>query len=217
MSFSIFDILREEGILKEDGENNQATTKPNPPTDDTTQDNPSNNNSDTEKDDDNFDIDTNLDDGNGDDDFEENNDDMNSDDSTKDSSSSNNDNISDDSDEEVNDDNTDIFASLTAEEQQIKIKELKDLFQNMYISCDEILDRLNNLQFTEDSIPIMNRLTYSIYDLKKYIQEYIISVFPRKSYIENDIAFNRFLMILNTIQDILSRYKTKADKDENNQ
>ncbi len=211
MSFSIFDVLREEGILKEADGDDQATTEPGPPAADTPQDSPSDNNSDTGEDDDNFDIDTSLDDSEGD------TDDMNSDTSSEDSSSSDTGDTSDDSDEEVNDDNTDIFTSLTAEEQQIKIKELKDLFQNMYTSCDEILDRLNNLQFTEDSIPVMNRLTYSIYDLKKYIQEYITSVFPRKSYIENDIAFNRFLMILNTIKDILSRYKTKAEKDENQQ
>ena len=135
-----------------------------------------------------------------------------------DSSSSDNsggsESTAEDSDEEVNDDNTDIFSSLSAEEQQIKIKELKGLFQQMYTSCDEILDRINNLEFTEDNLPIMTRITYSLYDFKKYISEYIISIFPRKSYIENDIAFNRFLMILNSVKDILCRYQKKSERDD---
>ena len=33
-------------------------------------------------------------------------------------------------------------------------------------------------------------------------RRHITSVFPRKSYIENDIAFNRLLMILNSVKDI---------------
>ena len=82
----------------------------------------------------------------------------------------------------------------------------------MYTSCDELLDRINNLEFTEDSLPIMTRITYALYDLKKYISEYIISIFPRKSYIENDIAFNRFLMILNSVKDI--QFGTRGEADD---
>ena len=213
-AFSIFDILREQGVLKEaEGDENtsdEASTTDNNNEADNGEDNETGEEDIAGGNDDDFDIDASLDDG---DDGGENPESSpsDSDDGGSGSDSAGGDN---NSDEEVNDDNTDIFSSLSAEEQQIKIKELKGLYQQMYTSCDELLDRINNLDYTEDSLPIMTRITYALYDLKKYISEYIISIFPRKSYIENDIAFNRFLMILNSVKDILSRYQKKSERDD---
>ena len=213
-AFSIFDILREQGVLKE-AEGDENTSDGASTTDNNNEADNGENNETGEEDiaggnDDDFDIDASLDDG---EDGGENSESSpsDSDDGGSGSDSAGGDN---NSDEEVNDDNTDIFSSLSAEEQQIKIKELKGLYQQMYTSCDELLDRINNLDYTEDSLPIMTRITYALYDLKKYISEYITSVFPRKSYIENDIAFNRFLMILNSVKDILSRYQKKYERDD---
>ena len=212
-AFSIFDILREQGVLKE-AEGDENTSDGASTTDNNNEADNGENNETGEEDmaggDDDFDIDASLDDG---DDGGENPDSSPSD-SDDGGSGSDSADGGNNSDEEVNDDNTDIFSSLSAEEQQIKIKELKGLYQQMYTSCDELLDRINNLEFTEDSLPIMTRITYALYDLKKYISEYIISVYPRKSYIENDIAFNRFLMILNSVKDILSRYQKKSERDD---
>ena len=211
-AFSIFDILREQGVLKE-AEGDENTSDEASTTDNNNEADNGENNETGEEDmaggNDDFDIDASLDDG---DDGGENPESSPSD--SDDGGSGSDSAGSDNSDEEVNDDNTDIFSSLSAEEQQIKIKELKGLYQQMYTSCDELLDRINNLEFTEDSLPIMTRITYALYDLKKYISEYIISIFPRKSYIENDIAFNRFLMILNSVKDILCRYQKKSERDD---
>ena len=212
-AFSIFDILREQGVLKE-AEGDENTSDGASTTDNNNEADNGGDNKTGEEDiaggDDDFDIDASLDDG---EDGGENSESSpsDSDDGGSGSDSAGGDN---NSDEEVNDDNTDIFSSLSAEEQQIKIKELKGLYQQMYTSCDELLDRINNLNYTEDSLPIMTRITYVLYDLKKYISEYIISIFPRKSFIENDIAFNRFLMILNSVKDILSRYQKKSERDD---
>ena len=212
-AFSIFDILREQGVLKE-AEGDENTSDGASTTDNNNEADNGEDNETGEEDiaggDDDFYFDASLDDG---DDGGENPDSSqsDSDDGGSGSDSAGGDN---NSDEEVNDDNTDIFSSLSAEEQQIKIKELKGLYQQMYTSCDELLDRINNLEFTEDSLPVMTRITYALYDLKKYISEYIISIFPRKSFIENDIAFNRFLMILNSVKDILSRYQKKSERDD---
>ena len=212
-AFSIFDILREQGVLKE-AEGDENTSDGASTTDNNNEADNGEDNETGEEDiaggDDDFDIDASLDDG---DDGGENSDSSPSD-SDDGGSGSDSADGGNNSDEEVNDDNTDIFSSLSAEEQQIKIKELKGLYQQMYTSCDELLDRINNLDYTEDSLPIMTRITYALYDLKKYISEYITSVFPRKSYIENDIAFNRFLMILNSVKDILSRYQKKSERDD---
>ncbi len=202
---SIFDIFREEGILKEAGEDdNQDQNAP-------AEEAPANDDAGTDDvGGDDFDIDASLDgEDTGDDEASPDGgeEDTTTDDAGSDSAES--------GDDEVNDDNTDIFAALTAEEQQIKIKELKNLFQGLYSSCDEISERINNLEIDEENIHITTRLSYAMYDLKRYISEYLISVFPKKSYVENDIAFNRFLSVVQSITTILDKYRKKLEKDDN--
>ena len=187
-AFSIFDILREQGVLKE-AEGDENTSDGASTTDNNNEADNGEDNETGEEDiaggDDDFDIDASLDDG---EDGGENSDSSPSD--SDDGGSGSDSAGSDNSDEEVNDDNTDIFSSLSAEEQQIKIKELKGLYQQMYISCDELLDRINNLEFTEDSLPIMTRITYALYDLKKYISEYIFIQFSFTKRIEKEVFYS---------------------------
>lgn len=132
------------------------------------------------------------------------NEDMSSDDSSSDTSSVDDTEGEGLEEPEANEANTDIFSSLTAEEQIIKIKELQRLFGDLYTSVDDIHKKINDIGFDEDNIEIMNRISSTIYSLKKYIGDYITDKFPYKSYIENDIAFNRFLSILNSVTSVLN-------------
>lgn len=109
--------------------------------------------------------------------------------------------------------NTDIFASLTAEEQQIKIKELKNLYSNLYSSCDDILERINKLDINEDNLETISRISTSLYDVKVYISDYLTMVFPTKSYVENDVTFVRFLTIIKSITEILDDIAKKFAKE----
>lgn len=99
--------------------------------------------------------------------------------------------------------NTDIFASLSKEEQQVKILELKKLFANLYSSTDDILEKINNTETDENNIHVINRISMTIFNLRKYIADYIANSFAYKSYIENDITFNRFLSIINSVSSVL--------------
>ena len=109
--------------------------------------------------------------------------------------------------------NTDIFASLTAEEQQIKIKELKNLYSNLYSSCDDILERINKLDINEDNLETISRISTSLYDVKVYISDYLTMVLPTKSYVENDVTFVRFLTIIKSITEILDDIAKKFAKE----
>lgn len=109
--------------------------------------------------------------------------------------------------------NTDIFSSLTAEEQQIKIKELKNLYTNLYSSCDDILERLNNLDINEDNLETISKISTTLYDIKVYISDYMTLIFPKKSYIENDVVFVRFLSIIKSITEILNDVSKKYNRE----
>lgn len=180
--------------------------------DDASDDN--NHDTDTAKDDnsddmdEDFDIDTNLDDS-GDDSKSDDDTDSSSDDSSTDSSSSSGE---DNMEEKPIPANTDIFSSLSPEEQSIKIKELKNLYNELYTSCDDLLERINTIDPEDDTIDIISRISSTMYSLKIYIADYITNVFATKSYIENDIAFNRFLSILKSVTSVIEDI-TKVKND----
>lgn len=163
--------------------------------------------------DDDFNIDTNLD--------TDTSDEGGSDDSgsSSDSSSTSLDSSSsgdgeEETSEEVVKTNADIFSSLTAEEQQIKIKELKKMFNDLYCSIDDLSDKINEIPTDEYNIDTLERISTTMYNLKIYMSTYITNIFSNKTYIENDVAFNRFLSIINTITTIINDLNKK--NEENN-
>ena len=115
------------------------------------------------------------------------------------------------SDEEVNPKNTNIFSTLTKEEQAIKIKELKKQYNDLYIYISDMLEKVNDISPDEDNLEAIYRITSALYDLRKNIGDYIKSIFALKSYIENDISYNRYLVI---VQSIVNTINTVAEEME---
>lgn len=160
--------------------------------------------------DDELDVDTTLDDNEedqGTDNLEENPDSDNSSDldSSGDNSSS--------EDEEPVKANTDIFSNLTAEEQVIKIKKLKEQYGELYTSIDDLLEKINDTETDESDIEVISRISMTLRELKQYVEDYINNIFAYKSYLENDIAFNRFLSILNSTREIIEDFNTEKAKN----
>lgn len=135
-------------------------------------------------------------------------DDSGTDDSTNDSSSGTTDTStssstsSETSEDEPVEANTDIFSSLSKEEQQIKIRELKKNFLDLYSSCDDISTRINDIEVSDTNIDVLSRISEVLYDVKLYISDYIQFSFAHKSYYENDTYFNRFLSIFISIKKV---------------
>ena len=215
---SIFDIFRERGIIKEaeDDVANQAADAAQPDdtapaaddtaTDNTTTDDANNDdtqNNDNNNADDDFNIDTSLDTDTG-------VGDAGGDDAGGDSSSGSVESIDGG---EVNKYNTNMFACLTAEEQKIKIKELKHQFQTIYDSICEMLRRINDYPVDEINIAIITRTSNALFELKQYIGDYIIYEFPQKSFYDNDVMLNRFLLVVSTLGNTLDKYCNKVEKE----
>lgn len=159
--------------------------------------------------DDDFNIDTSLDtdDGGGEDGGEDTGeDDSDSGSSDLDSGSSSS------GDEEVNPANTDIFSTLSAEEQKIKILELKKQYGVMYSYIDDILSKMNNLEIEEDTMEVVSRISSQLYNLKEYLKDYMIHIFPMNDFIQNDTFFNRFSAIIYSMSKIVEQLATGREK-----
>ena len=220
---TMFDIIKEA----EDDEN--ASGSESGTTEDSATEDATSNDSDTEEstdeggedtsgDDEDFSIDTNLDDDISDEDMGGED---SSDSGSSDLDSGSSDGPEEDTSEEAVENNSDIFASLTVEEQKIKISELKSCYADLYNSLSDLLDKANMID-PDENIEVLNRLTGSMYKLKNYLKDYILKIFPNKSYIENDIAFNRFLSMMNSFKTVIDelsiirdqKYGIKRDEDD---
>ena len=159
--------------------------------------------------DEDFDVDTSIDDDGGDDNGDTGDDAMDTGGTSGDIG---------DGEEEVNAKNTNIFSTLSAEEQAIKISELKKIFNDLYIYITDMLGKINDINPDEDNLEAIYRVTSGLYDLEQNIGHYIKNIFPLKSYIENDIAYNRYLVIVrsitNVLNDVASEMEAKAQKEE---
>ena len=172
----------------------------------------------------------NEDDAGGDDDDIDINTDLDDNDDTSDDDGSGNDGNGDDSgnidtggstdtgDEEPVPENKELFDTLTAEEQAIKIKELKMLYFSMYQSLGDIAKRLDSLDTDDDEIITISRISGFVYDLRTSMHQYITVEFDQKSYMENDFMYNRFLVLIhavtNVINEIYKIEKRKHGKEE---
>ncbi|MBR6289408.1 MAG: hypothetical protein IKR19_08735 [Acholeplasmatales bacterium] len=209
--FSILDILHEA-----EGDENQTNNTPaandnanNAGTDNQNQNNnqqdtnPAGDNDDAGGNDD-FDMDMSLEDDNADDTTDDTSDNSGGDLGGGDMGS----------DSEPVEANTDMFGALSAEEQIMKISELKNQYAQLYNSCDDLLEKISNINNNEVSIAPLSKLTNTLNDLKKYIIDYLYNQFDSKSFYENDVKLNFFLSIFSSISEVLvDIYKINIQND----
>ena len=160
-------------------------------------------------DDENFDIDTSLD---GDEDEE--GEDGGGDEGLGNDEPSGESELSGDSggDQEPNPANTSIFNTLTAEEQQIKIGELKNLYKDLYSSVNDLLHRIDDMDLNEDIMEPITKVSNILHRLQNSIADYFSNLFDIRSYFENDVKYNEFLLVLKkttTVVDDLAKSREK--------
>ena len=117
-------------------------------------------------------------------------------------------------DEDVVDNNTNIFDSLTAEEQQIKIRELKNQYKELYSSTDDLIDRLSNFCADESNYHVINKVSDALRRVRQYLGDYFVYTFPTKTFIENDIMYNEFLYIVSRISSVLEKFAKQVEKED---
>ena len=105
-----------------------------------------------------------------------------------------------------------MFNQLTPEQLDIKHKELKQQFVNMYDSVTSIIDRLGDVNAEEENIKTIEYVSNQLSSLKDMLMDYMTDVYKTKSYIENSINYNRFLAVLNGINKILEEMNSKKDE-----
>lgn len=105
-----------------------------------------------------------------------------------------------------------LYGNLSDEQLNIKHKELKNQFLNMYDMVTDIIERISNAAISENNIPVVKYISDQLSNMRTMLTDYMDSVYAGKSYIENSIAYNRFLAVLNGINKMLEEMGEFEDK-----
>ena len=127
-----------------------------------------------------------------------------SDDSSEDSNDSGDDNNENEEEvDEIKKAEEDILSNLSNEQLDIKHKELKNRYLDMYDMTSDVIDRISSITVTEDKTFVIDYVSTTLSNLRDMIVDYINDVYKTKSYTENLMNYNRFLASLNGINKIL--------------
>ena len=106
----------------------------------------------------------------------------------------------------------DMYSTLTPAQLDVKHKELKSRFLDMYDMTTELVDRIGDAVVTEENIAIIEYISKRLNSLRTMMSDYVSSIYSTKSYIENSINYNRFLAVLNGIDKMLNQISKKEEQ-----
>lgn len=103
------------------------------------------------------------------------------------------------------------LLQLSPTELDIKHKELKSQYLSMYDITTSLIDRIGDASVSEENIGAVEFISDTLARLRTMLSDYVESVYSTKSYTENSINYNRFLVVLNGINKLLEEMGKKVD------
>lgn len=107
-----------------------------------------------------------------------------------------------------------LFKDLTPDQVDLKHKELKKNFGELYDSIANIVDRVNEIPNNDAFTAAIGFVSNQLSDLKQMVADYMNDVYSTKSYMENAMNYNKFLATLNGIKDILEEINKELAQEE---
>ena len=104
-----------------------------------------------------------------------------------------------------------IFDQLTPEQQAAKTKELKSLYTDTYNKCQTIVDMVSTAEKEPSQAKVYDYIINNLVDLQKYIRDYLDDIFDSKTYIENMTELQKYLAILDTINNVFEEIKKGSE------
>lgn len=108
-----------------------------------------------------------------------------------------------------------IFASLSPAEQRVKNKQLKNRFKDLYDNCSNIIEKINEIGGDIQSVsPQLKRTISILFEIKSNIYDYLMDLYDANGYFENEIIYNKYLVMLNSVKNILAEIDKAYDPDK---
>ena len=106
-----------------------------------------------------------------------------------------------------------IFDQLSPEQQKSKVGELKNLFTDTYNKSQDILNIVSAAEKDPKHAKVYEYIMNSLVDLQKYIKDYLANIFDSKTYIENMTELQKYLNLLDTMNNVFIDIKNGMDDE----
>lgn len=194
--------------LDPSGENDGNTTKENPDAEPSTGENDAGLDMDTDGDSETEDDDyTASGDEGGEDSTDTTADTENDDTSDEDTSSSD----SNELEAKIKQTEAEIFNTLSDDEKAIKNRQLIDSFIDLKKIVKVFLEKVQTITITEENEKILTFVEVSLLDMNNMIADYIITRYNKKSYIENFITYQQFILTVEQLKEIISKINIEEE------
>lgn len=104
-----------------------------------------------------------------------------------------------------------LFSNLSPEQIDIKNKELKQRFIDIYGTISSVILRINDIPKTDTNVDILQFVTDKLMELKDLVDFTVQKSFDTKTYIENSINYQICLSTLDSISDIIASAQLAED------
>ncbi len=93
-----------------------------------------------------------------------------------------------------------IYETLSDDQKKIRVLQLKLSFKELYEESDVVLNAINNINKTEDNMDTIRRLINVLNNVKQYILDYISKVFDKKTYMDNNVVYVKYINVFRTVR-----------------
>jgi len=115
-------------------------------------------------------------------------------------------------DDDITKSQADVFSNLSPVQISIKVKELKTQYVTLFSDIDGILERLSQITRKEDNIPTLQFLNKKFLELKDMIKDSLVYTFDDKSYVQNQVTLQEFLVVYVNLVRIIEELAKAKDK-----
>ena len=110
---------------------------------------------------------------------------------------------------ELKDIEKELFKDLSPEQIQIRDKELKSKYLELYNTINDIITRTGNISKTSANSKLLNFITDKLFELKNLLFFYMENTYITKSYMENSVNYQQCLATLSMINKLFDEMRNK--------
>lgn len=116
------------------------------------------------------------------------------------------------SDEQQKENEKRLYDTLTEEQKQLRVLQLKKSYRQLYDQSENILSSVNGITKTQDNIDTLRRVIEALEKIKKLLLQYISTNYDMNTYIENYTNYIKFLATFRTISKVMNELSLDDDK-----
>ena len=116
---------------------------------------------------------------------------------------------------QIEQDEKDVFSDLKPGQLVIQRAELRDKYKLLYNTIMETIEKINKISHTTYDDTMLDFIVKKLVGLKNNIKDAIIDTFATRTYLENKIELQRFIVTFNRLSNMLSEiYKSRVKRNE---